>query len=75
MKRKLKKPQKKTTVQQHNLPISLIDDNCCQQVIKLHEPETPWHLHVIRVFLITDCKEKKRKLVKNQYNIKRLIIY
>lgn len=37
------------------LPISLMDVSCCQHVIKLHDPDTPWHLQVIRDLFITAC--------------------
>lgn len=39
-----------------NLPISRIDVNCCQHVIIEHEPDTPWHLQVIRDLLIIACE-------------------
>lgn len=42
------------------LPISRIDVNCCQHVIKLHEPDTPWHLHVMRDFFIIIYGQKKK---------------
>lgn len=43
-------------------PISRIDVNCCQHVIKLHEPDTPWHLHVIRDLLIIAFENKIKKV-------------
>ena len=39
---------------------SLKLDNCCQQVISEHEPETPWHLQVTLAFRITILNEIKK---------------
>lgn len=55
----------KNNYSKKDIPISRNDASCCQQVIKLQLPETPWHLHVTLDRFITAFK-KIIDLITNQ---------